>query len=756
MPRSNSRKGEYLLQEANLRTMLTNMYNALRTTANSRIIVEKTPDKIGRGEYSGDELARNSMAGLCGWLSGISSLAKDDATYRAAFLDPVRAAAKMRLKLSRMTTRSASFDALVFAQMQRYDREYKTQRTIMSAVVPGLQAPMSVRVSAENKDLRGHGYRVLEKCQPVPLANRIHQTGGQVRRSGRRIRLSEFDFLYTALEDVRSLGRSLEMENFCEVPSPDAKPRPRLAAPFVTFGTVEASGPAVWVKSLDGKHRVKMIAQDQAAELSGAPPAGFERKTARLLGAQWYEPDGDPDSVPEDPSLYCIEADGDLGALRLQEACGRVRLRGSVPAGEIPEGLRGRLSELPCISAEKGSVAYARRRARGEVGTHFLEAHGGICKTRTKLNAVQLTEDQVIDRRKSGVSGLAGALTSRKHGALGALLLDFVMQMDERQEYDEGAAAKSLCMEPGAYGGKMASLRSFGIAEKADGGWNLTKKGRDVAKEISKRMAGRIPDGDLPAVLNPDALAGRGIPPSMTLFLLRSGALAGYRPALLGGRTTEVYWVGRGEPEGLAGTLERLERSVLEAMGGVSHSSTAAGIAPDVRVSAFTTELLLSEMSKDPDGPVRPDGGSWEYTVAARVRDLLERERRQVLSEDDVAVRIGVGTARREEVGRALESLVRAGVAARIEGGAFSHSSDLESKRGARMEKTAENAVMEALSSQDGMEDDRMIDLIVKLLVGAGMEGDAAMIERARKVLNGMEEDGRICRNGSRLLKPAP
>lgn len=758
MPRSNGRRGEYLLYESNLRKMLTNMYNALRTTANSCSIMQKTPDKIGRGEYSGDELAQNSMEGLCRWLSGISALAKDDAAYRAAFLEPVRAAAKMRLKLSRMKTRSDSFDALVFAQMPHYDKEYKTQRIIMSAVVPGLQAPMSVRVSAESKDLRGHGYRVLEKCQPVPLANRIHQTGGQVRRSERRIRLSEFDFLYTALEDIRSLGRSLEMENFCEVPFVGAETRQRLAAPFVTFGKIETvSGPAVYVKSLDGEHLVKMAVENQIAELSGAPHLDFERKTARLLGAQWYEPDRDPNSVPEDPALYCIEADGDLGALRLQEACGRVRLRGSIPAGEIPEGMRGRLSELPCISAEKGSVEYARRGARGEVGTHFLEAHGGICRARKKINAVQITEEQVIDRRKSSVGGLAGVLVSRRCRALGALLTDFVMQADARSEYSEEAAARSLGMEPVRYGRKMARLRSFGLVEKTEG-WSLTGKGRDVAKEICKRKAGRIPKEGLPAVLSPDSLTDRGIPPSLALFLLRSGALGGYRQARTGGRTTEVYWtVQRREAEAgdLACMLGDFERRILKAMGEVSHSSTAAGIAESAGASAFTTELLLSEMSTVPDSPVRRDGGSWEYTVEARVLDLFEREKRKIMSEDDVTDRIGVGTVRREEVRGALESLVRAGAVARIQEGMFSHSSDLESKRGEQMDRVAKKAAVDALASQDGMDDGQMIDALVKILGEAGMQGEMDRLECARRTLNRMEDEGLICRNGSRILRPA-
>ena len=757
MPRSNGRKGEYLLQEANLRTMLTNMYNALRTTANSRSIIEKAPDKIGRSEYRGDELARNSMEGLCRWLFGISALAKDDEAYRAVFLEPVRAAAKMRLKLSDMRTRSASFEALVFAQMPHYDKEYKTQRTIMSVVVPCLQAPMSVRVSAESKDLRGHGYRVLEKCQPVPLANRIHQTGGKVRRSGRRIRLSEFDFLYTALDDIRSLGRSLEMENFCEVPFAGAETRQRLAAPFVTFGKIEmASGPAVHVKSLDGEHLVKMVAENQIAELSGAPHFDFERKTARLLGAQWYEPNRDPGSVPEDPALYCIEADGDLGVLRLQEACGRVRLRGSVPAGEIPEGLRGRLLELPCISAESESVAYARRRARGEVGTHFLDAHGGICQARKKLNAVQITEEQVIDQRKSGINGLAGVLTSRKYKALGALLTDFVMQADARSEYSEEAAARSLGMEPDRYGRKMARLRGFGLVEKAEG-WNLTAKGRDVAKEICKKKAGRI-DKELPAVLSPDSLLDRGIPPSLALFLLRSGALGEYRQARIGGRTTEVYWIGqRREAEecDLACMLEDFERRILKAMGGVSHSSTAAGIAESVGASACTTNLLLSEMSKAQDSPVRRDGGSWEYTVEARVRDLFECERQKIMSEDEVTAMIGVGTVRREEVRGALESLARAGAVARIQEGMFSHSSDLDSKRGEQMDVVAKKAAMDALASQDGIEDGQMIDVLVKILGEAGMQGEMARLECARKALNRMEDEGTICRNGSRILRPA-
>lgn len=747
------KRGEYLLYEPNLRMMLTNMYNALRSTENSRKILEKTPDEIDQTEYGGDDLARNSMKGLCEWLSDMSVLTKDDDTYRSVFLRPVRAAAKMRLQLSGMRTRSSDVEALVFAQMPYYDTEYGVQRIILSTVVPSLQAPMSVRVSTGRESFR-HGYHVFKNCQPMPLVNRIRQTDGVMERSDRMTDLSEFDFLYTALEDIASLGRSLEMENFCEVPSQDAEPRQHLAAPFVTFGTVEmVSGPAVHLRSLDGQHHAKLIAADQVSELS-EELRGFERKPVRLLGAQWYEPNKYPDSVPENPALYCVEAVDDLGALRLQEACGRVRVRGSVHASQIPEGLRRQLLKRWCVSVEKERVSYARRRAHDGVSAHFFNAHDGICKMRTKLSSIQITEDQVIDQQKSDVHGLAAVLTSRKYRALGALLMDFVMQMDARAEYDESAVAGTRGVASD-HAKNMARLRSFGIMEKADNSWNLTKKGRDVARRVSKNLAGRIL-GNLPALISPDSLMAHGIPPSLALFLLRERALGEYRPARANAQTTEVYWILQQTKldEEAGAKFEDFKLRVLEAMGSVSHSSTAAGIAGGVRASAFTTGLLLSELSKVADSPVRPDGGSWEYTIVARVRGVFERGKQEIMSEDDVAGRIVVGLARKAEVRLAIESLVRAGTVARIEDGAFTHNSDLESKRGARMDEIVKDAVMDALSSVDGVEDDDLIRALVRLLGDAGMTGeDTDKIGRARGVLNRLEDEGAIWRSGSRILK---
>lgn len=754
--RSDGKRSEYLLYEANLRKMLTNMYNAFRSVENSRRMLEKAPGEIGRAEYDGDELAKRSMKCLCEWLSSISALAKDDGTYRSVFLDPVRIVAKMRLELSRMRVRSACVDALVFAQMPYYDKEYNTRRIIASTVAPGLQAPMSIRVSTSEASLR-HGYHAFENCQPMPLVNRIHQTAGTVRPSERRMDLSEFDCLYTALEDIASLGRSLEMESFCEVPSPDAEPRQRLAAPFVTFGTVEmVRGPSVYVKSLDGKHSVKLMAENQVSDLSG-DLGRFERKTARLLGAQWYEPAKDRSCVPENPALYCVEADDDLGALRLQEACGRVRIRGSVSADHVPGSLRGQLEALRCIRAAKGRISYAFLPARDAVSKSFLRAHGDIRRMRSRFNAVQITEDQVIDRRKSGVNGLAGVLTSRKYGFLGALLMDFVMRADVRAGRNGGAAGGTA---PGGDRG-MARLRSFGIAEKTGGDWSLTKKGRDVAKEVAKRLASRIPKGDLPALLHPDSLTERGIPPSLTISLLRGRALGEYRPARAGEKTTYVYWVGqlRGAEadEEARAALEDFERRVLETMGSVSHSSTAAGIADRVRESAFVVDLLLSEMYARADSPVRPDGGSWEYTITARVRDAFERETHKMMSKDDVAGMIGVGLVRMPEVREAVESLVRSGVAARLGGGLFSHNSDLASKKGAQRDQRLQEAVMKALSPEDGVEDDLLVRALVKSLDDEGMEGgELDKIECVRRVLNRMEDGGLIWRNGSRILKQAP
>ena len=759
---------EYLLHENNLRTMLTNMYNAFWALKNSRSITKKLPNEIRNSDYAGDELTKSSMRGLCEWLSDISMLTKDDSTYCSVFLDPVRAVAKMRLELSHMVTSSADTDALVFAQMPYFDKKYNTQRIIISAVVPGLQAPMSVRVSIDGGATLGHGYHMFEGCQPMPLVNRIRQTSGTVRPTDRPVDLSEFDYLYAPLADVASLGRSLEMENFCEVPSTDIKPRQRLAAPFVTFGTVEiVRGPTVHVRSLDGKSHVKLVAEEQVSELSGRPHTDFENKLVRILGAQWYEPSGKRVSIPEDPAIYCIEADDDLGALRLQEACGRVRIRSTVHVDEIPDDLQKKLSNLQCISSTDVHISYVRRLTNNTVYTHFLNTVDNIrqLRLRYKINTIQITEEQVIDRRKSSVNGLAKVVTSKNYAALGNLLMDFVMQSDTCPVYSEESAAKSLDTTLDFYRLQMSRLRRFGAIEKTEGEWSLTKRGKDVVKHVAEIFAKRIPLASYPSVLSLDAFVVHGIPPSLMLTLLRSRALGNYKPAQQDKGKTNLYWIRQDLPamddreSDTIAMFVMLRRNVLEAMGQVSFPPTAVWIADNLRskngisASAFTVKQLLLEMAKDPDGPVRPDGDSWEYTVLARVQDMFEREKEKTLSEDEVRMKICIGAARKSEVGSAIESLERTGVVLQIGDGLFTHNSDVESKKRAQRDEKLEKIIMNVLSARGEAEDDSIMGTLVKFLDDAGMAGDALdKVVCARGVLNRMEDDGKVWRNGSRII----
>lgn len=673
MPRSGT-SGEYLLHENILRERLRNMYNAFDSTANSRILIEKIPEKITAGEFSGDERRRQQMKMLCGWLQAISVLTKDDKIYKGMFLDPVRAAAHARLEMAIGEGHSTSIEALVFARNRYYDKVSGVPRTMMSVIAPSLQAAMTINVTSRGREDLHYGYHVFDHCQPMPLANRIHQTKGMVRQSIRKIKLSEFEYLYTALDDIRWLRRSLEMENFCEVPSTSTDEDRRLAAPFVTFGkVVMADGPSVRVQQLSRSKTVTMMAVNQTSVLSGSPPESFEGKTVRILGVQWYEPSGRQSAPPEHPAIYCIEADDDVGTLRIQEECGRVRLRGNVHTSEIPVDLLNVVTKSSYIRATEKSVSYTYRPSSNRVVSSFLNSHSKIRELRTllKTNAVQLSEDQVIDRQKSGAEGLARLATSKKHGELGIALMGFVAQNDIYNEYGGKMVCKALEMTPERRRYSMSFLRHLGIMKGGEGDWSRTKKGKDVAPKVAWILASGIPPTDLPAVLSPDSLVDKCIPPSLALSMIQDGRLGRYKPGRTGSTVTETHWIKEGVPNKaeeefyLLETYERLKCNVLSIMGSRNHPLGAAKIAElqcgGSRASAFTIDLLLDELSKT--GKVRRNGDTWEYPVMMRVSDLFERSICETMDEDEVLKKINVATApsRRAEINDAIDALVREG-----------------------------------------------------------------------------------------------
>lgn len=761
-------RGEYLLHEGRMRKMLSNMYVAFSGSAdNSRTMLEMMPGEVGKNNCAGHDVVRSSMKDMCEWLHDMSMLSKDPKIFGAAFLDPIRAAAQMRLELHRITPSSTTVEALVFAKMPYFDNTFKSGRCILSVVAPCLRAPMTIRVSKDEESIR-YGYYTFENCQPIPLVNRIHQTTGNLSPSARIVRLTEFDYLYTALDDIRHLERSLEMECFCEAPTLEAQKKRRLAAPFVTFGTVHSvRGQSISIQSLDETKTVRMAATEQFLELSGATPCDFEGKVVRLLGTQRYEPDRDQGSDPEYPAVYAME-EGDKTDLLVQEECGRVRLRGRVNVDSIPAAVRKDLLSLRCISHAGPTASYDYRAPEDGIMARFVDAHSRIRDMRygAKINAVQVTEERVIDRRKSGINGLIALTTSKTHSALSRIFLNIIMQNDVNGEYSADAAVASLRMHAGYYRRQMSFLRHLGVIESGNGNAkNVTKKGRQVAEGIALKAAGRIPRPDIPQIMHPDALVKRGIPPSLTLGMLKSQSLGDYTRATVDGRATEVCWK-RGcegdavaeEDGGAASQYERLRAGTLAVMGSVSYPLAALKIAELARAggeepSAFAVGLLLSDLSNDGQGTVRLDDDVWVYTVEARVRDLFDKARDCTLSVDEVVAQIKVGAVRKDEVSKALEALADNGTL-RPMGGGFTHNSGIEPKKEALARAGTKKMIAGMFSNRNAVDDEDIIAFVTGKLAAAGDTRNS--LDKAvyvREILNEMEGEGVIWLNGRTVVK---
>ena len=762
---SSKSRGEYLLHERPLRKMLSNMYAAIiGSVANSRMIIETLPGDIGEDCYEGNDLTRLSMKSLCEWLGSVYVLTKDAKAFGQAFLDPIRTAAEMRLEMSREEPSSTTVEGLVFAKMAYNDKAFKSERIVLQVIVPDLQAPMTVRVSKDDESVR-HGYYVFEKCQPMPLVNRMHQTTGKMSPSRRTISLAEFDYIYTALADISHLERSLEMECFCEVPSTDAKRRRRLAAPFVTFGTVQmVRGQSISIRSLDETRTVQMAATEQISELSRAPPCDFEGKAVRLLGAQWYEPSGGEDGDAERPVIYAMESDK-IETLRVQEECGKVRLRGSVGLNSVPAPVRKSLSALRCISCAGSAILYSYRTPNDEIKRYFVKAHSGIRKKRAsgRINAVQIKEEQVIDKIKSSIKGLISLSTSKKYNVLSRVLLDRIMQGDISGEYDVDVSADRLQMKPNQYRRQVSFLRHLGIGEKGGNSWSVTKKGKQVAEGIALKIAGSIPAADVPQVMHPDALLKHGIAPSLALNMLENQQLKNFTRVVVEGCATGMFWERvqeGGTPAGGESTVQykSLRASVLSAMGSVAHPLAVPKIAEIVRASggqasAYMIGLLLSNLANEGQKPVRRDGDTWAYSTTARVRDLFEKYTDSIMSTDDVVEKINVGAVRRDEVAEAIEEISMSGIVVRLDG-RFTHNSGIESKREMIARADTKKLIVGMFKKRNSIDDDEIIAAVTRTFDAAG-DTRSAMDKMAdvRQTLNEMEAEGIIWFNGRMVVK---
>lgn len=707
----------YLLTERRLRTVLTFMYNSMIGSNENAVLVEKfDPSEIDPTRFGGTELTRISMAELCDWLEQIKLFTKNEGIYNAQFLEPVRIISKLIQSFRIMKKRTTEIEGWVFSSSKPYQDMAGEKRVTLSMVVPKLQTGMTIRVSDEEARKIGHGYFVFGRSQPVPLVNRLHQATPTNFASDKVVRLSEFDFLFTSFDDIEVLKRSVEMENFCEVESSQSEVKQHLGCPFVSFGRVASVRPPnIFLKNLRGDKVIKLqISHHFYKNNKETNLAKLEGRTVRFFGVQWYGARSKNDIKFEMPELFHIEQDDNSGNLVNDEMCGVVRLRGKASVSELEKTFGCKMVVSGCLKADGDLISFNFATSDEPIISNFLESISKIWLNRQDLKtiAVQVTEDQVIDKNKMKTEGLASLLRSSKHRILYEILLDYLLQMDRVGEYDMDNTISTIKNWPeDLIKRKIYFMKYLGIFEKTNTGFKITKSGTKVAFiSISRDLKARFSSLN-ERIISLKDIELEGIPPSIVLTYLRKGNVGGYKPIKFEGVETEMYWsleskISGNDYERLVLEYSNLRNEVLDIMRSVSYPLTSKKIVEKMsrrgtKVSDLVVRLLLEETTKSQR--VRPIDESWEYTLAGRVFDLFETQPKKNFGLDRVLQEIHVGTILKGDVKEILDELVLRKVLEKLNVG-WTLNKEIDEKKNCIMKAMIRNAVKSLLEKRRTMD----------------------------------------------------
>jgi len=767
----------YLLAEKRVRPILVNLYDAIiGSNENANLLVTENPSEPSIHHFSGNTLACDGMSEVWNWLEQISLYAKSEEIFEKQFLGPFRLACNAVIDYRKCICKTKELKCWVFSMSESYyDASSDQYKKTLSVVVPEIGSVMSVRVPENVASDIGYGIAKFENCQPVPVVNRIHQTNTKNSyKVTEDVNLTNFDFLFLSFDDIEKISESMELENFCEVQSSQSHIKAHLGIPFITQAFVTyANGQNITLKDIRQNKTIKMSATDHISKNCKTDPSQCGGKYVRIFAVQWYSPRSSPEDVVfEKPEIFSIEIENKVLKLFQEDIVGWIRNRRNVALKEVKSRIQGAPDETKLDSWLNLQIALGVFQSTAPSQTIELRrwsSNDPICKiylriteelralrNSLKLNAVRITEAQLIDRKKVDEESLKHLLMKKK--ILNDIILSIILERDAKGKFVLSANSPNPYPYPyEEIRKKLYFLRYVGLINNPDQNWQLTKMGHKVMSSIMiapirKKFSSSVEPISL-------AQAERdGISPSMLRRFLKDGELSGYTKMKSGGEETDLFWVQSGLP--MAGTYEAeynaLVNSVFHVLLSVSYPLTTAAIIekispPGSSVGWFVTDKLLGELVDR--GRINRSGESWEYPVSLRVKDMFFKYPDAAFSEDEILSKINSGLNTRQGVTESLSSLERNKIIIKL-GDGWTKNENVVSKKAAAEARCLRSLIMSVLSGNRFEDEQFVIQRVEGTLVKNGLFGNGT--ERRNAIhteLNNLTVEGKVSRSEGMIKK---
>ena len=774
-----------LFGEAILRRHLSNMYAAIvASTGNARLLLDRDPADVRREDAEGAAAAMDQLAEACTWLDEARATC-DPQAFDDAILGCAKRAASYLVEVRGAGASTDHFDSWVFAKSAPQDDAGAGAgaRTVVSAIVPALEACMSVRMPPDAAAAISRGRYKLGPATPMPLTNRLHLVSGATASPlpGRPPGLAGWDFLKASPHDLHALSDSIEMDAYCEIASVQDGLRHRLGAPVVVPGAVvDLDDHSVVIGGLGGEEVTAVRYGGSPPEPDGLPrgddigraPVAY----GRFLVAVWYQPemqgDGEVGSgegpLPRAAELLHFEACGRDEAA-LDDLIGYVRMRGRAEdAGALrarygPEW-RSIASGAACLDVGGGAAEYRRiHTPGGSPAREFFSAVDDMraawsrCRTGGENGSLPASPRDIVPEEGTDAAALSSWM-GRGAAANRTLLADMQHEFDRTGHWPgerEGA-------EPGRGGipHHAAGLERLGLLKRDGHVMSVTDKGRMALAASFRQDAAQHTAGK--DILYLPEIESR-VPASVLLWHLRNGG--DFERAAGPHGKNPLLWVRKGADAGLASELQRCEALlaehhglILECARTVNHEINARFVRGElekrgVRTAFLYASLMLEQLERAGRFEAARGGNSWVYPLRGRILDTMRGNRARAWDMDGILAAAGIGRNDIKSVDGALEGLAADGLVVGLEDGRWECSVDKMDGAGQRRRRAvrlARAVALSALRSKGaGMDTGRLVELVAgHLSVQFKSRPVRGLRQIARDAVSGLVEDGRAAEGG--------
>jgi hypothetical protein len=111
----------YSIGEPAIRKALQNLYAAIvGSNDNARSLIENSPGNLGIDTARGNYVARKCFIALSEWLVRNQEFAISERVFTEQVVEPARSAARFKLSIGRLSTRSTRLEGIIFSKSSPY------------------------------------------------------------------------------------------------------------------------------------------------------------------------------------------------------------------------------------------------------------------------------------------------------------------------------------------------------------------------------------------------------------------------------------------------------------------------------------------------------------------------------------------------------------------------------------------------------------------------------------------------------------